>query len=265
MPVLNPIEQGSKAAASEAPELLAAALRGACAAHYDAGHHRFDYARFAQSAEFVALRLAARALADFDCAGLQIGLRLAFWLNVYNALVLHAVIARRALAGVRALGDFFSASQYMIGGHVFSLDEIEHGLLRVNAPRLAFGAKPLRREGPRYALAPYMFDERVHFAMYSACRSSPAPAAYAAEHLARALQHATSEYLAAHVRLAADRASLVVPRLFDWYAVDFGGRRGVLEFVLANTQDPGVAAAAERHGERLRLRYADFDWRLNPA
>jgi hypothetical protein len=265
MPVLNPIEQGSKAAGSDAPELLAMSLRGACAAHYDPGRRLFDYARFAQSTEFVALRLAARALADFDCAGLQIGLRLAFWLNVYNALVLHAVIARRALGGVRALGDFFSASQYVVGGHVFSLDEIEHGLLRVNAPRLAFGATPLRREGPRYALAPYIFDERVHFAMYSACRSSPAPAAYAADGLAESLERAACAYLAAQVRAAADGASLMVPKLFDWYGVDFGGKRGVLEFVLSHTQDDAVAAAAERHGERLRLRYADFDWRLNAA
>jgi len=265
MPVLNPIEQYSRAASGDTPGLLAGALHDACAAHYDAARHAFDYTRFARSPEFAELRVAARALADFDCAALHIGLRLAFWLNVYNALVLHAVVARRALAGVRSLGDFFTGSQYMIGGHVFSLDEIEHGLLRVNAPRLAFGAKPLRRDEPRYALAPYIFDERVHFAMYSACRSSPAPAAYAADSLAESLEGATCDYLTAHVRLAPDGAALVVPRVFDWYAADFGGKRGVLEFVLARTQDEAVAAAAERHGLGLRLRYAEFDWTLNAA
>jgi hypothetical protein len=151
----------------------------------------------------------------------------------------------------------------MVGGHVFSLDEIEHGLLRVNAPRLAFGAKPLRRDGPRYALAPYIFDERVHFAMYSACRSSPAPAVYAAGHLTDSLERAACDYLAAHVRLAPDGAALVVPKLFDWYAADFGGRRGVLEFVLARMPGDDIEAAAERHGLQLRLRYAEFDWTLN--
>ena len=263
MPVLNPIEQGSRTLGGEVPETLAAAVRDACAAHYDAARHVFDYARFAQSPEFSELRMAARALADFDAAALQIGLRLTFWLNVYNALVLHAIVARRALAGVRAVGDFFTASQYMVGGHVFSLDEIEHGLLRINAPRLAFGAKPLRRDGPRYALAPYMFDERVHFAMYSACRSSPPPAAYAAKGLAESLERATCDYLSAHVRPSADGASLLVPKLFDWYAADFGGKRGVLEFVLSRMQGDDIAAAATRHGLRLRLRYAEYDWTLN--
>jgi len=265
MPVLNPIEQSSHAGQGEAPDLLAGALYGACAAHYDAARHAFDYTSFAGSPEYAELRAAARALADFDCASLRIGLHLAFWLNVYNALVLHAVVARRALAGVRAIGDFFSDSQYMVGGHLFSLDQIEHGLLRVNAPRLAFGAKPLRRDGPRYALAPYVFDERVHFVLYSACRSSPGPAAYTADGLAQSLERATCDYLRAHVRLQPDGATLAVPKLFDWYAVDFGGKRGVLEFVLARTQDEGVAAAAERHGLGLRLRYAEFDWTLNAA
>jgi hypothetical protein len=264
MPVLNSIEQGARAAAGAAPDLLVAALRGACAAHYDAARHAFDYARFADSPEYAELRVAARALADFDAAALRIGLRLAFWLNVYNALVLHAVAARRARAGVRSVSDFFTGSRYVIGGHVFSLDEIEHGLLRVNAPRLAFGPKPLRRDGPRYALAPFIFDERVHFAMYSACRSSPAPAAYDAQGLAASLEQATCRYLEAHVRLAGS-AALVVPRLFDWYAADFGGKRGVLEFVLSRMQGDDIAAAAERHGLRLRLHYAEFDWTLNAA
>lgn len=265
MPVLNPIEQGARSAADAAPDLLVAAVGGACAAHFDAARNAFDYAGFAQSPEFAELRTAARALADFDCVALRIGLRLAFWLNVYNALVLHAVVARRAFAGVRTVRDFFTASQYMVGGHIFSLDEIEHGLLRINAARLAFGPKPLRRDGPRYALAPYIFDERVHFAMYSACRSSPALAAYRAEGLPEALERATGDYLAAQVRLAADGRALVVPRVFDWYAADFGGKRGVLEFVLSRMRSDDIAAAAERHGLRLRLRYADFDWSLNAA
>ncbi|MGH8707959.1 MAG: hypothetical protein ACREVD_07875, partial [Burkholderiales bacterium] len=67
------------------------------------------------------------------------------------------------------------------------------------------------------------------------------------------------------VRLAPGGAALEVPKLFDWYAADFGGRRGVLEFILAHVQGDDMAAAAERHGLRLRLRYAEFDWTLNSA
>lgn len=265
MTVLNRIEQSSQLRAHDTPELLAGALRDACTEHYDPAVHAFHYARFAQSPEFAALRSAARALADFDCGALAIGRRLPFWLNVYNGLVLHAVVGRRADAGVRSIGDFFSASEYMVGGHVFSLDDIEHGMLRVNAPRLRVGAKPMRWDDPRQKLAPYMFDERVHFAMYSACRSSPAPAAYVPDSLDADLEAATCAYLRRTVRVEEQRAQLVVPKMFDWYAVDFGGERAALEFVTARLERAEDLDAVDRCGSRLRLRFAEFDWTLNSA
>jgi hypothetical protein len=263
MPVLNAIEMGSAAAAGDAPELLAEALHAAAAAHYDADGHRFDYARFANSHEFVLLRAVARGLAAFDCASLRIGLRLAFWLNVYNALVLHAVVARRARDGVRALGDFFSASRYMVGGHAFSLDDIEHGLLRVNAPRIAFGAPPLARDDPRGAFTPYVFDDRVHFAMYSACRSSPPLAAFRAEALDQALEQTSRGYVARHARVEDAGGTLVAPRVFQWYAADFGGEDGVRQFIIARLPNEADVDAIDAAGGRPRLRYAGFDWSLN--
>ncbi len=263
MPVLNAIEMGSGAPPGDAPGLLGAALHAAATTHYDAGSHEFGYAAFADSREFSALRAAARTLAAFDSATLPIGLRLAFWLNVYNALVLHAVVARRAFQGVRALGDFFTASSYVVGGHAFALDEIEHGLLRVNAPRLGFGPAPLARNDPRRACTPYVFDDRVHFAMYSACRSSPPLRAYRAERLEGALEGAARAYLGQHARVADGGATLVVPKLFDWYAADFGGEDGVRQFVIARLPNDEDVAAIDAAGGRPRLRYTDFDWTLN--
>ncbi len=265
MPVLNDIEAGARPLIGDAPKALQEALARACAAHYRLAGHTFDYRRFAVSPEFDTLAAVARSLAEFDCAGLGVGRRLPFWLNVYNALVVHAVVARSAVAGVHAMKDFFSDSRYVVSGHVFSLDEIEHGLLRINAPRLRMGGTPFRAGDPRQALAPFMFDERVHFAMYSACRSSPRPAAYAADGLAAALEDAACTYLAAQVRVADAGATLVVPKLFDWYSADFGGDSGVREFVISRLQRDEDIDAVERRAGRVRLRYSVFDWTLNGA
>jgi len=262
MPVLNAIEMGSGVPPGDAPGMLEAALHGAVSTHYDAAGHRFDYEGFAGSREFPALRAAGRAIAAFDCASLVIGLRLAFWLNVYNALVLHAVVARRATQGVRALGDFFSASCYMVGGFSFSLDDIEHGLLRVSTPAGPFGG-PIGRDDPRRAFTPYVFDERVHFAMYCACRSSAPLAAFRAEGLDAALERATRVHLGRHVQVADRGATLVVPKVFDWYAADFGGEDGVRQFVIARLEREADLAALDAAGGRPRLRYTDFDWTLN--
>jgi len=263
MPVLNAIEMGSGAPAEDAPGMLAAALHSAAATYYDVEAHDFDYAAFGDSREYAALRAAARALAAFDAASLRIGLRLGFWLNVYNALVLHAVVARRARAGVRALGDFFSASAYVVGGFEFTLDDIEHGLLRVNAPRRGFGAAPIARDDPRGACTPYVFDDRVHFALYSACRSSPRLQAFRAEGLDAALERAARGYLGRHARVEDAGATLVVPKIFDWYAADFGGEDGVRQFVIARLPRDADVAAIDAAGGRPRLHYAEFDWTLN--
>ncbi len=265
MPVLNRDEVRAAPFPGNVPAALREALDGACASHYRAADNAFDYRQFVNSPEYESLRAVARALAGFDCAALGVGKRLSFWLNVYNALVLHAVVARGVDKGVRALSDFFSGSRYLISGQEFSLDDIEHGLLRVNAPRLRVGAKPLPAGDPRLALAPFMFDERVHFAMYSACRSSPRPAAYADEGFGAKLEEAACAYIAAHARVADGGATLVVPKLFDWYGVDFGGTSGVRDFVIARLHRDEDIEAVDRRGGRVRLRYADFDWTLNAA
>ena len=54
----------------------------------------------------------------------------------------------------------------------------------------------------------------------------------------------------------------MAPKLLHWYAKDFGGENGVLAFVLGRLDDASVDLA-DRHLGREKLKYADFDWRLN--
>jgi hypothetical protein len=263
MPILNVSdEEWPGALASNPAAALRTALEAACAAYYQAPDHSFDYAGFARSAEYDELRTAAEALAAFDCRALNIGQRMPFWLNVYNALVLDAVVSRGISDNIRSAGGFHEQSKYEVGGLAFSLDDIEHGLLRVNAPVKRGARKPMREDDPRLALAPILFDERVHFGLYSACRSSPCLQVFGDTGLDAQLEAATRRYLAAHVRLANAGAALYVPKIFDWYEADFGGTQGVRSFVIARLGDEEVDAI-DRRGGRVALKYLDFDWTLN--
>lgn len=58
----------------------------------------------------------------------------AFFINVYNMLVIHATVARGAPADIAARLSFFSSISYQLGGHEYTADEIEHGVLRGNRP-----------------------------------------------------------------------------------------------------------------------------------
>ena len=245
------------------PRALSSALGAACARYAVAEGNRFDYARFGGSEDFGALAAAAAGLAGFDCARLGVGKRLPFWLNVYNAAVLRAVIECGSPKSVHGVPWFFSALRVRVHGMAFSLDDIEHGLLRGNAPRYGALRKPLESDDPRLALAPFLFDERVHFAMHSACRSSPSLRAYGAGDIGDALEAAARAYVASQVRVEESGARLAVPKLFQWYAADFGGEAGVREFVVARLERDEDIEAVDRRGGSPAVRYLDFDWSLN--
>jgi len=55
-----------------------------------------------------------------------------FWLNIYNTLALHGTIVKGPLFARNPLQrpSFFKTSCYSVGGIVYSLDDIEHGILR---------------------------------------------------------------------------------------------------------------------------------------
>src|SRR5678816_3993219 len=120
----------------------------------------------------------------------------------------------------------------------------------------------MQRDDPRLAYMPLAYDERMHFAMYSVSRSSPPLNAFGAGRLDAELEDATSGYLRRQVRVESEGAIVVLPRLFQWYADDFGGERSALTFALARLDDEAVDLVDRRRG-RVKVRYAEFDWRPN--
>jgi uncharacterized protein DUF547 len=165
-------------------------------------------------------------------------------------------------ANVRAVGAFFERARLKVGAFEYSLDDIEHGLLRGNLPKFGARRAPMRRDDPRLAYMPLAYDERMHFAMFSVARSSPPLSAFGAGRLDAELEDATARYLQRHVRVESEGAVVVLPRQFQWYAADFGGERNALNFALARLDDAAVDLVDRRRG-RVKVRYAEFDWRPN--
>jgi hypothetical protein len=235
--------------------LLAQALEAVKTAHFDAAGAACDYAALAASRERGQLAACLASLERFDPRKLRIPGQTAFWLNAYNACMLRD-------AAEIGIEGFFERQRVRIAGHDWSLDDIEHGLLRGNVPKYGSPRAPMKKSDPRLAFVPLAYDERVHFAMYSACRSSPRLRIYHAETLDSELEQAAQEYLTATVRVKDEGARVKVPKLFHWYADDFGGEDGVLEFVVARLDEASVELIDRRQGS-VRLKYHDFDWTLN--
>ena len=64
-------------------------------------------------------------------------------------------------------------------------------------------------------------------------------------------------------RVEKQGALIVVPRLFQWFAPDFGGDSGIVDFVVARIEDDAVVEMVDRRLGRVKLQYAEFDWTLN--
>jgi hypothetical protein len=165
-------------------------------------------------------------------------------------------------AGVRAVGAFFERARLKVGAFEYSLDDIEHGLLRGNLPKFGARRAPMQRDDPRLAYMPLAYDERMHFAMFSVARSSPPLNAFGAGRLDAELEERHGALPAApragRERRRGGRAAAPVPVV----RADFGGERNALNFALARLDDEAVDLVDRRRG-RVKVRYAEFDWRPN--
>lgn len=241
---------------------LAEAIAAARAAHFDAEGNACDYAALAVSPERGRLAACLGALPSIDTKRLRIPAQTAFWINVFNAAVLRDATELAQADSVREVQAFFERTRLAVGGLTYSLDDIQHGLLRGNLPKYGRRRAPMGRDDPRLAYMPLAFDERIHFALHSAARSSPALQAFEAGALERQLDEAAAAYVRRTVRVERGGALIVAPRQFSWYAADFGDARGIIEFIAAWLDEDLVAAIDGQRG-RVSLRYAEFDWTLN--
>lgn len=242
--------------------LLAEAIAALKAAYFGANDNACDYAALAASPERDRLVQQLAGLQDIDMKRLRIPSQTAFWINVFNAAVLRDALELTRAGSAREVQAFFERPRFTVGGLAYSLDDVQHGLLRGNLAKHGRLRAPMGRNDPRLAYMPIAFDERIHFALFCAVRSSPALQAFETGALEAQLDAAAGAYVRRTVRVEQDGAVLVLPRQFRWYAADFGEARGSIEFVSAWLEESAVAAIDRRRG-RVKLRYADFDWTVS--
>lgn len=254
--------ESESALADDPATVVETALEQIATRYYDPSHHRFDYGAAAVSEEYDALRRTVAALADAHPDRL-VGTAdaIPFWINLYNLLTLHIVLAGPIATSVRERDDFFTGPYYRVAGQALTLDAIEHGILRGNARRY-MGLKPLFAPGdPRLRWSLHTIDPRIHFVLYTATLSSPPLLALPASQADPALENATRDQLAATVRIDAGGSTARLPRLFRWYTGDFGGSiDNALAFVRLRLDDDRAAALAN---EDINIEFQPFDWRLN--
>lgn len=184
--------------------------------------------------------------------------RIAFWANLYNALVLHCLCLKPLHGSLLLHLRLFDRVAYRVGDHPFPLNLIEHGILRVNRRAPLRLRRPLRDADPVLAATPSRIDPRIHFALNCGARSCPPIRDYEPESLDAQLDLATRNYLEAETALEPERGRVRLPRLMRLYRADFGDRTQQLEF--ASRFLPPLAGMLGENRPGVRIRYTRFDW-----
>lgn len=185
--------------------------------------------------------------------------RIAFWISLYNAILIEELERHPRTGSVLRHRKMFGSTRRRVGEHEYSLDVIEHGVLRRNARPPARIRRTLGRGDPRLAVMPSRLEPRVHFALNCGAVSCPPVRPYHAERLNEELDDATRAYIRAETVIDRDRGRVELPYLMRLYGRDFGSRASRLEFAVRYLADDD-AAWARQHDAAIG--YGRFDWTL---
>lgn len=222
---------------------------------------RVDYATVSASETYAVLRTLTAYLQMCSLEDLGKGAeRLAFWINLYNALVIDGIIHFQIgeQIGVR----LFRRAAYDVCGLRFSLDDIEHGVLRGNRPHPLFKIAPFGPGDQRLQAVLDHFDARIHFALVCGAKSCPPIAVYEGNQLNQQLDRAAASFInGGWVQHDPETQVLRISPIFKWYERDFGGLQQVRTVIARYSHDPAVQQAAR--DDHTGIRYQDYDWSVN--
>ncbi len=222
-----------------------------------------DYPLLRQSSAYTHFRALTSALSNFRIKALNSGPEItAFWINIYNALIIDAIIHYGLQGSLMLKPGIFRLAAYTIDGMRFSADDIEHGILRQNRPNPVLPLRPFASVDPRLSYMVELFDARIHFALVCGARSCPPIAHYSADRLDDQLDLATGAFInGGGVHWDAKRQTIWLSKIFNWYEDDFGGREGVLNLIAAHTRNAEILHLFTH--KDINVRYAPYDWSVN--
>lgn len=173
-------------------------------------------------------RLLVEQLERVDADTLGSSVKLAFWINVYNSLVMHAYLKWGIFhSSIRRIALFHKAA-YNVGGHTISASSIENSILCCRTPRPGRWFESIlstamrKKYGDEKNLTNSKFglstsQPLILFALCSGAASDPMLRVYTAENVLEELEKAKKEFLQANVVIKKSR-KIYLPRILERYA-----------------------------------------------
>lgn len=232
--------------------------------YFDVEKGHVDYDVLRGSTDYKDYLKEAAKLNQFDLSSLRGNeAKKAFWINLYNVLIIHGVIALDIRSSVKEAFYFFGRIKYKVGGYVFSANDIEHGILRANASNPQTGFKAFKKSDPRLRYSVRQADPRIHCALVCASASCPPINFYDEKTINQQLDISTRSFMNRKGAFVKNN-TLFLSEIFQWYHDDFGHIDQVLEFIFKYVNKETVKEIQSIKIDS-RIKYVPYDWELNKS
>ncbi|XP_052206131.1 uncharacterized protein LOC127810609 isoform X2 [Diospyros lotus] len=176
-----------------------------------------DYVGISHSEEFRRYVNLVQDLRRLNIMTLSTDEKLAFFLNLYNAMVIHAVIKVGHPGGVIDRRSFFSDFQYLVGGYPYSLAAIKNGILRSNRRPPYSLVKSFGHGDKRLELVCAKLNPLIHFGICNGTRSSPIVRFYTPQGVESELRYATRQFFQRDgIEVDLAKRTVYLTRIMKW-------------------------------------------------
>ena len=158
---------------------------------------------------------------------------LAYWINAYNAYTVKLILDNYPVKSIKDIKDPWGKKFFTLGSKKYSLEEIEHEILRK------------------------MNEPRIHFAINCASFSCPnlLNEAFVASKLDKQLETAAKSFVTDKSKntIAADKVE--ISKIFDWFSDDFKTNGTIIDFL--------NKYSIIKINKNAKVKYKEYNWNLN--
>ncbi|PON50248.1 Dishevelled [Parasponia andersonii] len=256
---------GQPKPAAKVGEKLTKIMSAILEAYASDDRRHVDYLGISNSEEFRRYVNLTQELHRINLMELSQEQRLAFFLNLYNAMVIHAVIRSGHPEGVMDR-RFFSDFQYIVGGHPYSLSTIKNGILRNNRRPPYFLVKPFSSGDNRLELILDKVNPLIHFGLCDGTKSSPTVRFFSPQGVETQLRSAAREFFQIiGMEIDLDKRTVHLTRIIKWFSSDFSQEKEILNWIMSylDATKAGLLTHLLSDGGPINISYKDYDWSVN--
>ncbi|MFX0558472.1 DUF547 domain-containing protein [Maribacter sp. CXY002] len=162
----------------------------------------------------------------------------AFWVNVYNLLVIDGIVKHYPIQSPLDIPGFFDKNKHQVGGENITLNAIENKLLRAKYPN----------------------EPRFHFVLVCAGIGCPPiiKEAYRPAVFEIQLKEQTVKALNNPKFIRVNGSDVQISQIFDWYKQDFEQKGSGIKDFINNYRN-------QKLPENSTISFYPYDWKLNES